>query len=96
MTNTEAIDFIDCVFRGECYTRLHGHVYMCDGPSRHPDGRQHLCVMEIDPDSCKGLRDMLLYASDSRDDCMKHFVEDKYWDGKSFWEVAPDMEWIDL
>ena len=39
---------------------------------------------------------MLLYASDSRDDCMKHFVEDKYWDGKSFWEVAPDMEWIDL
>ena len=90
MTNTETVDFIDCVSHGECYVQLHGKVYMCDGPSRYPDGRHHLCVMEIDPASCMGIRDMLLYASSGRDDCMKHFIEDKYWDGKSFWEVAPD------
>lgn len=41
-------------------------------------------------------RMMLSYSSNSKEDCMKHFLEDKYWDGKSFYEVAPDMEWIDL
>ena len=51
--------------------------------------------MEIDPSSCKGIRDMLLYSSIDYDDCMKHFIEDKYWYGRSFWEVAHDMEWID-
>lgn len=97
MTTQEAIDFIDCVSHDDCYIRFKGKVYLCDGPARYGhDAMFHVFVMEIKPDTGEGMRDMLSYASDSRDDCMKHFIEDKCWDGKSFWEVAPDMEWIDL
>ena len=97
MTTEESNRFIDCVSYEDCTIRLYGRIYWCNGLARYPDGKYHILVYELDKDDIyKWLRDILDYSSDSRDDCMKHFVEDKCWDGKSFWEVAPDMEWIDL
>ncbi len=97
MTTEEANNFIDCVTYEDCTIQLYGHIYWCNGLSRYPDGKYHILVYELDKnDIYKWVRDILDYGSNSRDDCMKHFVEDKYWDGKSFWEVAQAMEWIDL
>lgn len=97
MTTEETNRFVDCVTYEDCTVCLHGHIYWCNGLARYPDGKIHILVYELDKDDIyKWVRDILDYASDSRDDCMKHFLEDKYWDGKSFYEVAHDMEWIDL
>ena len=97
MTTEEANNFIYCVTYEDCTIQLYGHIYWCNGLSRYPDGKYHILVYELDKnDIYKWVRDILDYGSNSRDDCMKHFVEDKYWDGKSFWEVAQAMEWIDL
>ena len=96
MTTEEASRFIDSMTWEDSTVRLYGRVYWCLGLARHPDGKIHIQVFEANPATYEAGRDLLSYYSDSRDDCMKHFIEDKYWDGKSFWEVAPDMEWIDL
>ena len=96
MTMDETNRFIDSMTREDSTVRLYGRLYWCLGLARYPDGKIRIQVFEADPVTHEAVRDLLSYDSDSRDDCMKHLLEDKYWDGKSFWEVAPDMEWIDL
>lgn len=96
MTTEEINRFVDSMTWEDSTVRLYGKIYWCLGLARNPDGKVYIQVFEADPETYEAVRDLLSYGSDSRDDCMKHFIEDKYWDGKSFWEVAPDMEWIDL
>lgn len=96
MTAEETRNFIDCVTWEDCTVRLYDRVYWCLGLARYPkDNKIYTQVYEENQTTHEFVRDLLSYASDSKDDCMKHFLEDKYWDGKSFYEVAPDMEWID-
>ena len=35
------------------------------------------------------------YESESLSDCLEHLLDDKYWNGKSFWEVEKEMRWVD-
>jgi len=97
MTTQETTEFVDCVTWEDCTVRYHGKICWCLGLARYPkDNLIYAQVYEEDENSHEFIRELLSYASDSKDDCMKHFLEDKYWDGKSFYEVAPDMEWVDL
>ena len=97
MTSQETTDFIDCVSYEDCTVRFHGHIYWCNGLAKYPDGKFNILVYQLDDnDIYKSVRDIFDYSSDSGNDCMKHFIEDPYWDGKSLYEVAKDMEWIDL
>lgn len=95
---TEEINrFIDCMTYEDNTVKLFGKVYWCLGLTYDPETKIYsISVFEADPVTHEGIRDMLFYKSKSRDDCMKHFLEDKYWDGKSFYEIANNMEWIDL
>ena len=97
MTALETTEFIDCVTHEDCTVRLHGKVYWCCGLSCNkaiPEFR--LYVYECDTNSHEWIRDVFQWKDSTREACMRHFLEDQYWDGKSFYEVAPDMEWIDL
>lgn len=35
------------------------------------------------------------YESTDMSDCLNHLLEDKYWNGKSFYEVEKFMKWVD-
>ena len=97
MTADETNRLIDCVTYEDCTLRLKDSIYWCLGLTYNP--KENMFCIQVYEENAKThnfTRMMLSYGSDSKDDCMKHFLEDKYWDGKSFYEVAPDMEWIDL
>ncbi len=97
MTAEEINLFVDSMTYEDNTVRLYGKIYWCVGLSWNEDKKKHyIIVMEADPITYDSVRNLLTYESPSRNDCMKHFLEDKYWDGKSFYEVAKDMEWIDL
>ena len=97
MTALETNRFIDSLTFEDNTVRLYGRVYWCLRVSwNEKAGRHYFTVFECDKESYEWIRGLLLYESESFDECMRHFLEDKYWDGKSFYEVAPDMEWIDL
>lgn len=96
MTTEEIARFVDGMTYEDYRVRLYGKTYQCLGLTFYPTrGKTAIQVGEVIPDDYGWSRVLLDYESDSRDECMKHFLEDKYWDGKSFYEVAPDMEWID-
>ena len=97
MTVEETNRFVDSMTWEDSTVMLHGRLFWCLGLCYDAkDGQYSLMVYEDDPKTNEFVKELFRYASDSRDDCMKHFLEDKYWDGKSFYEVAHDMEWIDL
>ncbi len=95
MTHLEMNDFIDSVTREDCTVRFRGRIYLCLGMAKYPDGKYHAQVLELNEDANKWVRDLLMYDDKDEQVCIKHFLEDKYWDGKSFYEVASEMEWID-
>lgn len=98
MTTRETNEFIDAVSRNDLTVRLHDKIYWCLGPAQYAGLGNKVCVsvFEADPVTHVNVRSMMSYESDSVDDCMKMFLEGRYWDGKTFYEVAPEMEWIDL
>ena len=97
MTTEEINNFVESMTFEDSTVRLFNKTYWCLGLSWNEEKKKHyISVMEADPNTYEGLCDLFFYESESRDDCMKHFLEDKYWEGKSFYEVANDMEWIDL
>ena len=97
MTTEQVNRFIDSMTWEDSTVMLYGRLYWCLGLCYDIERSKYsMMVYEDDPSTKRWVRDLFSYESNSRDDCMKHFLEDKYWDGKAFYEVAPDMEWIDL
>ena len=98
MTHNEAKDFVDCVAFGEARVKYHGKSYFCNGVSFDSStGDCHIEVFQDEPASDEeNWRDSFWsHDGKSREECMVAFVNVKYWGGKSFYEAAPEMEWID-
>lgn len=95
MNADEISCFVDCMEWEELYISLHGRDYWCRGvEKRSKDGKYAIEVFEVDPDTHEFVRELLDFTGDTPDECMRHFLCDNYWDGKSFYEVASDIEWI--
>ena len=95
MTSKEIEHFIDCLAYEDCTIMLYNRLYRCLGITY--DSKEECCDMLIYEEDVKThvyVRTIFDYTSNSCEDCMQHFLYDKYWDGKSFFEIAPDMEWV--
>lgn len=98
MKHDETKEFIDQVAYGEARVKHRGVSYFCNGVSTEPStGICHIEIFPDDPtmDEQAWRSRWWHYKGKSRDDCMKAFLDVKYWDGKSFYDAAPEMEWID-
>ncbi len=97
MTQEETRNFVDCMTFENCNVQWRGRVYWCIGVSHDFNrGECSIEVWEADPKTYDYTKNLLKFTGRSTEECMGHFLEDRYWDGKSFYEVAPEMEWIDL
>lgn len=97
MTQDEIKDFVDCVTYEDCTVQLHGKTYWCLGVTRDKEsGTCQIAVWECDPATFVFTDCRLDFAGRSVDECMERFLSDRIWDGKTFYEAAPEMEWVDL
>ncbi len=98
MTSELARQFIDSATFEDCVAKLNGAFFFCYGLTW--DEARGMWSLRIDkykslyPQS-EFLDEVLNVESRNRDECMKHFLEDAIWDGKTFWDAVPDMEWTD-
>ncbi|MCR5183920.1 MAG: hypothetical protein K6B46_04375 [Opitutales bacterium] len=98
MTDEELSIFVDCITYENCTVRFQQETYWCLGLTFDEKTKLYSIgafVCENEP-PYNYIREVLSFESPSKDECMKHFLEDKYWDGKSFYEVAPELEWANL
>lgn len=97
MTADETRRLLDCLMYEDSTIQLYGKVYWCLGITHDPEtGICAMSVYEADRVTHEWIREMFSIESPSADECMTHFIEDKFWDGKSFYEVVPDIELVNL
>ena len=96
MINTDMNQFIDYLNYGEEIDILYkGDKYLIEGYCNE-DNNFHLFVYKYENGGNEA--DEMIYEIDSNisiKDCADKFLEAKIWNGKSFWEVEKEMEWID-
>lgn len=98
MTCELAREFIDSATVEDCVCRLNNLFYFCYGltwyESKGVFGLRIDKYRKLYPET-----DFFGTALDvecqSRDECMKHFLEDPIWDGRKYWDAVPDMVWTD-
>ena len=75
--------------------KYHGKTYFCDGVATNFEtGECRVLIFQEKPVPEDDNWHDWSYHGKSRDDCMQAFLEVKYWDGKSFYEAAPEMTWM--
>ena len=97
MTAEETQAFVDCVAHNDVPIRFAGKLYWCLGPTDlEGEAGFRVRVYEADSETYEATRCLLNYVGPSVEACMRHFLEDRYWEGRSFYEVAAEMSWVDL
>lgn len=98
MTTDEAREFLDSATHEDCVAQYKGMLYFCYGLTWWEERNAY----SLRVDKYKTLYPETDFAgtalnveSSDRNECMKHLEEDPIWDGKSFWQAAPDMQWTD-
>ena len=97
MNGEQARQFADSASYEDCAVEYNGAYFWCYGLWWN-DKRG---VFGIAVDKYRSLHpdwdfaeEVLRVESPDRDVCMKHFLEDPIFDGKSFWDAAPEMKWV--
>ena len=97
MTQAEIKSFVDCMTYEDCNLKWKDKTYWCLGVTHAPvTGTCAIGVWECDPDTLEFKEELFSFTGRTTEECMMHFLEDTYWDGKAFCDVATEMEWIDL
>lgn len=95
MDNQEVKAFLDTIAYGDAMFRLNGMVYFVNGCCFDPKTRQtHFEVYRLHAPHA-GIAE-IVFACDCplEEDCLQAFLEAKIWDGRTFWEAAPEMAWV--
>lgn len=97
MTAKEIDEFVHSMTYEDAAVSLHGRLFWCLGLTYDAARNEYaISVYEDNPGTGEWVRDVFKCKSAFRDECMRHFLEDRYWDGKSFHEIAHDLEWAEL
>lgn len=85
-------DFLDRLYSCQDTVFIYKHIkywfqgYMPDKNSVHME------IFQYQPSS---ERNVWEYDGATIDECLKAFIHAKIWNGKSFWDVEQEMEWVD-
>lgn len=98
MTHELAKEFVDSATFEDCVCKLNGFFYFCYGLTWHEDkgvfGLRIDKYLKLYPET-DFYGTVLDIECKTTDECMRHFIEDPIWDGRTYWEAAPDMLWTD-
>ena len=97
MKNATTRDFLEEIEHGEAYVRYAGKDYfingcMCDWDEKTE--RILSCTMNIQ-DLSEGVGYSWETHKETPEEAMKAFLSEPIIDGRTFWELEPDLEWTD-
>ena len=89
MKNGNVGEFIDHIHYGdELWFLYEKKKYLLEGWSN--DNRLKLCLYEISDSGAE-----YMWEGDSTHYPVEAFLKDKIWNGKAFWDIEQEIEWID-
>lgn len=95
MDNQEVTAFLDTIAYGEAQIRWRDNVYFFNGPRKYVGSSYFDFDVYRLSQQDGGIDEIVFECHTIRHDtCLFRFLEAKIWDGRTFWEAAPEMEWI--
>lgn len=96
MIDGNVADFIDNLTIQDEMVRYEGNLYYFYGIRFDEERRLYYTSVDKFRNNINEFeREIYRYESADMSDCLEHLLEDKYWDGKCFYEVEKLMKWVD-
>ena len=96
MINADMNSFLESINYGEEVDILYKNSKYLIGGYYDEDKSAHLYVLRYEENG-KDVHE-IIYETSSQNkikDCADKFLKEKIWEGKGFWDVEREMEWID-
>ena len=95
MINGDVHEFLDRTTYEECAVLYKGVKYFFHGVIYHPDTNTYSYDIVIWNDKREYVRTVFGKTADTPDKCMSLAQSEPIFDGKTFWEAEPEMEWVE-
>ncbi len=101
MDSQEVNFFLDTIMYGEASAIYRGRCYFFNGPcfsstKPSPEALLRMEVYRLEDTRPNSNAETIIFTTSqtTANACLQAFLEAKIWDGRTFWEAAPEMEWI--
>ncbi len=88
-------DFLDHVTYEEVAVRYKGKKYFFYGLLRNPDTGMYEMKIDLWDDKDWYVTTVYRATAPTADECMNRFYNDPIIDGRCFWDIETEMEWIE-
>ena len=88
-------DFVDHTTYEECAVRYQGVKYFFHGLIFDTDKKEYSYVIDIWDNCGNYIQTIFNQTASSADKCLKLAQNAPVFNGKTFWEAEPDMEWVE-
>lgn len=95
MINGNAHEFIDKLYYEDHYAIYNGDKYFFNGCQTKKDANGHIKNVLLEIYNLSINKIVFSTINLSATDCIEIFEETPIWNGKTFWEVENEIEWVD-
>lgn len=96
MVDGNVNEFIDNLTMQDEMVRYNGHLYYFYGIQYNSRKKVYYARIDRFGESIHQFEEeVYYYESPDISDCLEHLLSDKYWNGKTFYEVQGSMRWVD-
>ena len=88
-------DFLDHVTYEEAAVRYKGEKYFFYGLLKNPDTGMFEFTIDLWDDRGWYVKTVYQAVAQTDSECMERFLTDPIFDGKRFWNIEKEMEWLD-
>lgn len=88
-------DFLEHATYEEVAVRYHGRKYFFHGLLRNPDTGRFEFTIDLWDDADRYVDTVYQASAPTEEECMRRFLSDAVIDGRRFWEIEGEMEWVD-
>lgn len=87
-------DFIEAFSFQSVALKYKNEKYFSDGICKTNDNKYSFFIIKV-TDNGEFLKDVFEYEGKTPSDCISAFENAKIWNGKTFYEVENEMQWVD-
>ena len=95
MINGKASDFIDKLYYEDHYVIYNGNKYFLNGCQTQKDNEGNIVTVRLEVYNLSADETVLSISMPSSSECIEVFEGSPIWNGKTFWEVENEIEWVD-
>lgn len=88
-------EFLDTIYYGEGELTYRGHRYFVNG-ARYLEKKGAMCleVYLLYEDPNRLTQTVFETCQPTAEACLQAFLAAPIWDGRTFWEAEPEMQWV--